>query len=120
MSKHSRDEDLEDIPLQNSIKKMKLDSGEQYRSYIAVTLNMNDTFQNKPESQEAENSYEVELRRMNQLLGSLHSLRVGRRAQHTNIAEVQSHTIAGPSHQQNNNTDSQMDDSMDISQDGNS
>ena len=79
MSKHSRDEEsFDDLPLQRSIKKMKLDgevplgAPSQFPTNLAAHYERN----TRPEIE-----METHMRQMNQLLGSLHSLRLERKAE---------------------------------------
>lgn len=90
MSKHSRDEGVDDdFPLQNSIKKLKLDCNRNF----GPSVPLRDLFPEEPSNNRVQQHLEVsresieekQLREMNQLLGSLHFMRLERQAERVRI-----------------------------------
>jgi hypothetical protein len=91
MSKHKR-EDEEDVPLSNSIKRLKIDHSEEYASAGISNLAYNDLAKERAIPQREVGSYvppvgwggdihELQLQQMNHLLNSLHWDRCNRLAE---------------------------------------
>ncbi len=108
MTKHGRNEEsFEDFPLQHSIKKMKI-GGEMQISAQEVTSNLNSHFE---QNETAGSTLENHMRKMNQLLGSLHFLRLGRKAERERAVSATPDTFHNSysSSQQSHDTDVHMD-----------
>ena len=82
MTKHPRsDEESSDQPLQYSIKKLKLGNEELSNSSQNNSTNGDINTDISSMEPSSNSSYEGHLRQMNLLLGALHFLRLGRKAE---------------------------------------
>lgn len=86
MSKHLRTEELDELGLQNSIKKMKIDITNNDNNQINQYTHISDPVDNNNTScnlnimmdYESEEDYYKRLKEMNQYLGYLHKLKIQR------------------------------------------
>lgn len=79
MTKHGRDDEpLEEFPLQHSIKKMKIGGESPFGAQQhQLSMNLANHYEANTHPEERH------MRQMNQLLGSLHTLRLERKAERT-------------------------------------
>ena len=87
--KHARGDDFNDGPLSNSIKKLRLDNGEQFRGDLINPFPMAEHLDDEELLAEAEVS---NLQAMNRLLGHLHFQRIERKTKSTRVGVVSPHS----------------------------